>query len=59
MDILGFAVAVFLGNVLTVVFIWAFKEFDRQEKDGNTKFLTYCGVLGPLLIALSYLIQLV
>lgn len=52
MDILDLAVAVLIGNTLTVILVWGFKTFDRQEKDGDIKVLTYGAAIVPLALVI-------
>lgn len=53
MDLIDLAVAVFIGNILTLSMIWGLKQFTTYKRDSDAPWLVFIAVGFPLFFAIA------
>lgn len=56
MSITDLAVAVFIGNIVTVAFLWCAREADRHKRDADIPWWSLAGLCLPLIVSALALI---
>lgn len=55
MELIDLAVAVFIGNTLTLSFYWGLKQFSHYKRDADAPWLVFAAVGFPLFFAIASL----